>query len=466
MESFYLGIDVSKGYADFVIVNSQRHPVVENFQLDDTYLGHQCLYSILNNFLDKHPKSALYAGVESTGGYENNWYNKLIEFQGLLNIQTARLNPLGVMHNSKADLKRIGTDKISAQNVAEYLIAHPDKVRYQQDDQLAGLRKMWGFIQMLKKQSTQLLNQLESLLYTANPELLSFCQDGVPQWVLRLLIKYPTAAKLKRARVGAVAKIPYVTMPRAQKLIDNAKRSIASAADAITANLIAATARQILHLKYTIAGQRDRMEAECDSPQVELLKTFQGIGYASAIGLILELQTIARFEGPKKLASYWGVHPVYKVSGDGVGGFKMSKQGRKEPRSILYTVTLSAIVCNPVIQPLYERLQKQGKHNMDAIGVCMHKIVRIIYGMLKNNKSFDPEIDKANRKRMAPKKPADPKKGPDRRYQEYDPSAPISRNQRNKRLEQEQSLTDKNSKPRLSTPVPIGDVLADVLSNL
>lgn len=34
---------------------------------------------------------------------------------------------------------------------------------------------------------------------------------------------------------------------------------------------------------------------------------------------------------------------------------------------------------------------------MAAIGLCMHKILRIIYGMLKHNRVFDPEIDWKNR---------------------------------------------------------------------
>jgi len=34
---------------------------------------------------------------------------------------------------------------------------------------------------------------------------------------------------------------------------------------------------------------------------------------------------------------------------------------------------------------------------MAAIGLCMHKILRIIYGMLKHNRAFDPEIDWKNR---------------------------------------------------------------------
>ena len=191
--------------------------------------------------------------MESTGGYENNWYSSLIEFQDAFNVQTARLNPLGVMHNSKADLKKNTTDKISAQNIAEYLVAHSGKGRLSANTiNWTGLRKQWGFIKMLTKQSTQLLNQLNMLLYTTHPELLSYCKNGMPDWVLRLLVKYPGTARLKRARVKTVAKIPYISPKRARRLIANAKRSVASATDVITEQIIVATARQILRLKQPL----------------------------------------------------------------------------------------------------------------------------------------------------------------------------------------------------------------------
>ena len=50
MQTFYLGIDVSKGYADFIILNSQKQVVVENFQLDDTFDGHCLLFELLSRF--------------------------------------------------------------------------------------------------------------------------------------------------------------------------------------------------------------------------------------------------------------------------------------------------------------------------------------------------------------------------------------------------------------------------------
>ena len=453
MQSFYLGIDVSKGYADFIILNSQKKVVVESFQLDDTFDGHCLLYELLMNFLADHPQSIIYTAVESTGGYENNWYNALWAFQGSLNLQTARLNPLGVYHNSKADMKRNVTDKISAQSVAEYMITHPEKVSYQPQDHLASLRKQWGFVKMLTKQSTQLLNQLESLLYSANPDILAYCKDGVPTWVLNLLVKYPTAANLAKAKVSTIARIPYVSSAKAETLRLNAKRSVASATDEITQQLIVATVKQIMHLKKTIKMQTEIMAKACSVPEVELLKSFTGISDYSAIGLMLNIQCVKRFKTVKKLASFFGLHPAVKVSGDGVSVVRMSKKGRKEPRQILFMVAMTAISKNPLISQIYQEHVRKGMKKMAAIGLCMHKILRVIYGMLKHNTSFDPEVDRKNRHKPVQK--SNPRKeNKIRRYQDYDSNAPISRRHKVKRMEQSQSQSDNGAEYGILGPVP------------
>ena len=75
---------------------------------------------------------------------------------------------------------------------------------------------------------------------------------------------------------------------------------------------------------------------------------------------------------------------------------------------------------------------------MPAIGLCMHKILRIIYGMLKNNTSFDPAIDRKNQQRSV-QNVNKSTKDTARRYQGFDSNAPISRRQRQKRKEQEES---------------------------
>ncbi len=434
MEKYYLGIDVSKGYSDFVILDEKKQQAEANFQLDDTSIGHSQLYTRLVLFFENHPDSIIYSAVESTGGYENNWLNSLLSY-GDLNIKAARLNPLGVSANGKAALNRITTDKISARNVAEYLISHPEKVMYQQQDMTETLRKQWAFIKTLTKQGVQLLNQLESYLYIANPELLFYCKGETPMWVLKLVEKYPTAPQLAKARAKTVGNIPYVTRGRAEQIIKSAKNSVASSTDSHIEHLIKETSTQIIFLRNKIKAEINYLTEHCSLPQVELLKTFPGIGDFSAIGLILEIQTIDRFSSAKKLASFFGLHPIYKTSGDGSSRVKMSKKGRREPRRILFMVTLSALNSNPLIEQIYRKHVEKGMQKKAAIGVCMHKILRIIYGMLKNNTAFDPEIDRKN----SNKKPVKVGKDKNRRYQNYDDKAPISRRQHVKRKKTEKA---------------------------
>jgi len=457
MERFYLGVDASKGYADFTILDSNEQTVMANFQLDDTPAGHEQLYKLLGAFSKEHSDCRLYAGIESTGGYENNWFHCLLGFRDPLNLKAARLNPCGVSNNSKAGLKRMGTDKISAHGVAQYLIDHPEKVNYTYQDQTAGLRKRYKVINMLIKQKGQLLNHLESMLYAAHPQLMIYFSNDTPKWILALLKKYPSAVRLARAKAKSVAQIPFITKARAEELIADAKKSVASCCDPDTEEAIKLTVGHIQHLQKTEETQKKKLATDCSLPEVELLKSFKGISDYSAIGLMLEIQNISRFVSAKKLAAFFGVHPMYKESGDKTGRMRMSKMGRKEPRRILYMVALSAIGCNPLIRDFYEKQLEKGMVKMAAVGACMHKILRIVYGMLVNNSPFDPRIDEANQQKRKPAKNKI-KKDRNRRYQEIDPKAPVSRRQGLKRRGNgSQSQSDGVTKCGITAPVSTND---------
>lgn len=442
MKNFYLGADVSKGYSDFMLLDAKKRRIEEDFQMDDTFDGHQKLYHILSALCDQHPDAHIYAAVESTGGYENNWFGALVKFQSSLPLKIARLNPCGVHNNSKAGLERNITDPISAENVAKYMIEHPENVTYQQQDPLASLRKQWSFVKMLSKQKTQMLNQLESNLYGANPEILAYCKNGVANWVLSLLLRFPTAAKLAKAKKSSLVLIPYVTEQKATELIKTAKKSVASATDQITAQIIKATVKQIQQLTKAIEAQEKILTETCSIPEVRLLKTFPGISDISAIGLILEIGSVERFATAKKLASFFGLHPIYKKSGDGSWGFHMSKKGRVVPRQILYMVAMAAVQCNPLIAEIYLKHTEKGMKKKAALGLCMHKICRIIYGMLKHNSAFDANIDRNNREKSLKANPIKIRKDKTRRYQSFDAKAPISGRHNKKRKERKQSQSD------------------------
>ncbi len=440
MQKFYLGCDVSKGYSDFVIIDDQMNCVEENFQLDDTATGHAELSERISAFFEKHPSATLYAAVESTGGYEDNWYAFLLRQQGKFNLHAARVNPNGIAHDNKAGMIRNLTDKISARSVAEYQIRHPDKIPYGKRDPNKSLKKMWGRYRSLKKQMGVLLNELESLLYSANPELLPYYRSRMPQWLMLLLLKYPTAKMLARARVATVASIPFLKKPLASVLVKNAKASTAEESDDLTAFLVSSTVSQIASLAKQITIFEQRFEKECDWPEVQLLMSINGVGRMTAIVLMLYIEDITRFKSAKKLASFLGVHPELKLSGDGSkkGSYKMSKKGQKAPRAMLYMSVLAGLSKgsrNDVIKRIYDEKRASGMVAKAAIGVCIHKLVRLAYGVLASSKPFDPAIDDKNREKSKPaEKPVPLSK--DRRYQGFDTAAPVSRRQNKKRMEQ------------------------------
>ena len=354
-------------------------------------------------------------------------------------MKVARLNPSRVNSHARASGVRTSTDATSARFIASYLVAHGQKVCYEQQDSLASLRAQVSFIEQLTKQRTALVNHFEKLLYRAHPQLMSYLANGLPNWVLKLVIKYPTAQRLARARVQTVRRIPYVTNERAQALITSAKHSVASATDLVTESLLRQMTRQILHLSTLIKQQKQVLSNQVELPQeVALLKSFGSISDYTAVGLLLEIQSVERFATAKKMASFFGVHPQFKESGDGLGAMRMSKQGSSRMRALLFMITLHALQHHAIIAPLYARLVEEGMEKMAAIGMCMHKTLRLLYGLLKNQTPFDPEIDRQNRAQRSPAHPGASIKRT-RRFQPFDEAAPISARAKKRRRAQRRS---------------------------
>jgi len=296
-------------------------------------------------------------------------------------------------------------------------------------------------------QRVQLLNQLQALLYSANPGMLNFWKEKVATYVLLVLVKYPLARDLARARISSLSRIPYLGASRAKAIIALASQSVASRQDPTIAYTISSLARHILSLDETIAMQTDHLISQCPFPEIGILTSFPGIAEYSAIGLFLSIISIDRFPSVKDFASFFGVHPVFKQSGDGIAGIHMSKQGSPLVRSILFMVSMNAIVHNPLIKEIYDAARERGMVGYAALGLVMHKILRIIYGMLKHRMPFNPEIDRQYRTRHPQQDepvPSNPSTG-NRRFQSYDATAPISHRQNKMRKEQAASQNEFSS---------------------
>ncbi len=125
---------------------------------------------------------------------------------------------------------------------------------------------------------------------------------------------------------------------------------------------------------------------------VNLLISIKGFGELSAYRLLAYLPDIKLFKNAKQLAAFIGVSPKQKESGKYIGQTKLSKLGNSRLRNILYMPALNAKRFNEALQPFVSRLKNNGLAPKAIVGAVMRKLVHIIFGMLKNNSPFKPEL--------------------------------------------------------------------------
>ena len=60
-----------------------------------------------------------------------------------------------------------------------------------------------------------------------------------------------------------------------------------------------------------------------------------------------------------------------------------------------FNIARTAINCNTLIKKVYKNNLQEGKSGLSNIGVVMHKILRIFYGMLKSTPPLTPILTEA-----------------------------------------------------------------------
>lgn len=127
--------------------------------------------------------------------------------------------------------------------------------------------------------------------------------------------------------------------------------------------------------------------------RLELLISIPGIGEATGLQIIAEMGNIDWFEKARDLAAYAGVTPSRRQSGTSVNSkSRISKVGSARLRSSLYYPAMVAMRHNPIMIPFAARLRKDGKCEKQIIVAVMRKLIHCVFGVLKNNTPFNPNI--------------------------------------------------------------------------
>lgn len=153
---------------------------------------------------------------------------------------------------------------------------------------------------------------------------------------------------------------------------------------------IAFLQQQVKNLKKR---QQEHIQAHQNlEKQEQLLTSIVGIGEHTARIILSEIASINHFSSARQLAAFAGLTPQEHQSGTSVRGrTRLCKIGNPHLRKAFYFPALNAIRRCPQIQAFRERLLEAGKTKMQVVGAVMHKLIRVVYGVLKSGQPFDPD---------------------------------------------------------------------------
>ena len=120
--------------------------------------------------------------------------------------------------------------------------------------------------------------------------------------------------------------------------------------------------------------------------QEQILCSAKGVGRVTAATLLAELPELGKLDR-KKIAALVGLAPMNLDSGK-KRGYRKTKGGRIEVRSVLYMSTLVATRYNPLIKAQYQELLRRGKVKKVALTACMRKFLTILNAMMRDKVPF------------------------------------------------------------------------------
>jgi len=435
-----LGLDVSKGYGDFVLLDTCKKVVEESFRLDDNKQGHDILKRQLLHWKKEHSVARLLLVTESTGGYEDNWLRVSKDKALCSFVESYRINAKIIFHEYEAQRRNSIDDGISALTIAEHVVKNLENFSVTKsfhETAYTPARSLVRHYASLQQERSSHKNGLLKLIYQYLPSLEAIKPSEWPSYWLEIFVRYGSRKSIQIAASKGFKQLKRVPNGKAKEIAE----ALANGIDVrhtpqMVVFAIRSKARQIKRINEELQEIKKMIidQAPVDADQVDLLKSIKGMGDITPVILLSFIEEVSRFKDAKHMASFFGVQPRVKRSGDGSYKTKMSKQGAGLVRRELYLLAFRTLSQEPYLRAIYAKARAKGMVHDAALGVLMHKILRIIYGMLVSNTRFNAGIDQLNQHQTgAESKLQKQKKNAARRFQPASTVAPVSFRQRKKR---------------------------------
>lgn len=250
---------------------------------------------------------------------------------------------------------RCKTDKVDARVLADLARVEYLPTVWFPDEQTLRLRHFFTDRELLVKHRTQFKNQVHSILH-------------------RSLIKYETDSLFTQEGLTWMGNLLQTNeldcfeRDRLHFLLNEIKRQ-----DVLIEDLDA-----------TIAAFLESNAAF--SHQMRLLVSIPGVSLATGGAILAAIGDVSRFSSKQKLASYFGLTPRVKQSGEVRRTGSISKQGNSYGRFMAIEAA-EHLRKHPVYKRFYEKIKAKKGHNAAKVAVA-RKLLELVWTLLTRNEEF------------------------------------------------------------------------------
>jgi transposase len=395
-----VGFDTARYGHHVSFLRADRLPAAKDFTFADSHAGYEQLRQALEGLQQRHGVVHFHMRIDAAGNYAANLerFLRSLPFEKTISIGEPKRN----RDYCKVHFPKRKSDSVEAEACARFALVELPPATANTPAAFTQLRELAGALESQVKRKTCLLNQLHNRLARVFPELAVQVPELSAAWVLKLLWRYPSPAKIAGARLSSLMAIPHLTEAKAQKLQAAARQTVASLQGPLIEELIRQSIsavrqsqKSVRNFKRLLVEAYDALPA---SPHRQI-ETIPGIGKQTAAALVAKIVDLNRFATPERLINYFGVFPEENTSGVDkfgrpvpAGTQRMSFKGNDLVRSYLWNAAKTAILHNPVIRTLYARKRAQGKRGDVTLGHCMQKLLRLVFAVWKTDCPFTTPV--------------------------------------------------------------------------
>lgn len=403
---YVIAFDVSMGKSSFVVYDHFQRCQYEG-EMEHTQDAFRALHDriqTLKKQMDQLPAIVF----EATGVYSQ----PLETFLQDHNYSYSRLNPLEAKMQTAA-MRRQKTDIGDAHELAKSHFRNTRPETYIQAEYYGQMRALARYCADIEKEISQNTNRLHAFLQLSFPFLEKVftrssglflnivqlyphpsCLDGISSEYLQDQISQATRKRLSRAEVEK----------KVSELLTAAKKSYAAIGpEDVRCQHLKNVAKRLQELRTQKKEViRQMVVLSKDSVEFQVLKSFPGIGDATAVQLIGELGDIQRFQNAKQLNAYAGIDIRRHQSGKLQHKDRINKRGNKRLRKTLYNMVMNMIALRSKTQNTivdhYDQLKKQpnGKLHQVAVIACVNKFLKVAFHLIQHGLLYHYESGKAS----------------------------------------------------------------------